>query len=208
MGYRKTFPFNYSREREGEVLPFVKSLPSLIFLGLGSSFIGLPNHLSTHSAVLIGKRDPKNQFEAGISCVHLIKCFASPRRRKAHYHYDANSDLTLPLLTHSCRLHPIIWPPSFTSFLSFWLPSLPQLTSEHLSDTDVKKLTQFDWCLSSGWRINTLLFFFHFQKRGRGEKERLRTASLLCRDSPESFCWQREASWQPQPEVKAPISCG
>lgn len=104
MGYRKkTFPFNYSREREGEVLPFVKSLPSLIFLGLGSSFIGLPNHLSTHSAVLIGKRDPKNQFEAGISCVHLIKCFASPRRRKAHYHYDANSDLTLPLLTRSCR---------------------------------------------------------------------------------------------------------
>lgn len=55
-----------------------KKLPSLIFLCLGSSFIGLPNHLSTYSAVLIGKKKRQNQFEVRISSVHLIKCFASP----------------------------------------------------------------------------------------------------------------------------------
>lgn len=157
---------NYSRERAAEVLCFVKNLPSLIFLRLGSSFIGLPNHLSTHSAVLIGKKGGRNQFEGRISCVHLIKCFASPPRRKAHNHYDANPDLTRHLLTNSCHFHPILWPTSFTHFLPFVRPSLPQLTSGHLSDFDARKLTQFDWCLSSGWKMNTL--FFPCRKRGEG----------------------------------------
>lgn len=58
----------YSRGRVAKVLGFVKKkkkLPPLIFLRLGSLFIGLPNHLSTHSAVLIGKKEAKINLKPG-----------------------------------------------------------------------------------------------------------------------------------------------
>lgn len=53
---------SFKREQVGEVLLCKKNLPSLIFLCLGSSFIGHPNHLSSHSAVLIGKKEAKKSI--------------------------------------------------------------------------------------------------------------------------------------------------
>lgn len=184
----------------GWSIVFCENLPSLIFLRLGSSFIGLPSHLSTHSAVLIGKKGGRNQFEGRISCVHLIKCCLASEEKgpqplwcKPRSH-SSSPDKLLPLPSHPLTdlFHPLsslcaalaspahLWAPFWLwreEVNSVWLVPVKRMKDEH-------SLPKKRW--------------------------RLKWMSADRTSAPPRFprvSLQREASRQPQPEVKAPISC-
>lgn len=145
----------YSRERAGEVLCFVKNLPSLIFLRLGSSFIGLPNHLSTHSAVLIGKkRRQKSIWRQDLLCAFdKVFCLASEEKGpqplwcKPRSH-SSSPDKLLPLPSHPLTdlFHPLsslcaalaspahLWAPFWLwreEVNSVWLVPVKRMKDEH-----------------------------------------------------------------------------
>ncbi len=189
---------------EDKVWHLVKSFSSLIFLCFGSSFIGLLNHLSNHSAVLIGppacKSDKKSIWNQDLN-LHFIKCLPRLGGKRL-----AVIMMQTHLHTHSSLLHPSLSLPSFTSFsvfLTAFLSSSPVFTFPTF-DIDLVKLSRLDWRLSNRGRINTV--FFYVSKKKRRWKWTSEDRTSVCPDSHESPCWQREASWQPQPEVKAPIS--
>lgn len=95
--------------------------------------------------------------------MHLIKCFASAQEEKKGpqplwckpWSHSSSPDKLLP---HSCHFHPPVWPTSLTYFLPFVLPSPPLAHLRAPFWLWHQKLTEFDWCLSSGWKMNTAFF--------------------------------------------------
>lgn len=167
---------------EDKVRHLVKSFSSLIFLWLGSSFIGLSSHLSNHSAVLIGppacKRDQKSIWAQDLH-FYLIECLPRLERGKKIM-MQAQTSLIFTQHTPLASIPSRSLCPLSPSSLSSIQPFLSCSFSVHLSpscDIDLVKLIWFEWRVSNWRRINTVFFMCR-----------------LCPDSHESPCWQREAS--------------
>lgn len=136
--------------------------------------------------------------------LHLIKCFASSGRKKAHCHSDANSDLAH---LHQTLLSPpsrplALSPPSLSFFLPFF-STLPLFTFAKfwLLFGEIKLVWPVPIKLTKDKYWFYMYVYILYIKKKEDENARQRTERLLYPDSHESPCWQREASWQPQPEV-------
>lgn len=148
------------------------------------------------------QKRPKINLKPG-SCIWLSVCLA----------WEEKGSLTLwcKLEPHSSSPNTLLSPPPphpVPSFFSFFLTAFCSSSPPFAFPKFWHRLGEIKsvWLAPVKPVEDKYWGFFKCQKRREGKNECQRTERRLCPDSHECPCWQREASWQPQPEVKAPIS--